>query len=648
MRPLFHLKYLRGRIRVPVTQRSYLSHSVTVSDDFKSRFEGPSVSKRQPLRFFSRDHKQGSYKHRLPYDETNYLLKDISLGKMEEIDISRCISLLFFWASKQTLTGAQTAEDLLERLVAEKRDGDNSLAHIDSRMYNAIIGSYGACDSKSGPEKAEEVFNRMMDRYYAENESARSDAPKPDQTTLNTLMNVWAQSNHPEAVFKNEHILSMMEADESLLPDDVSYNNMMNTYANQLGEYGYAKKAEDILLKMSSLQKDGKTGINPDTRSFNIVLKAWKNGGGGIESAHRAHDILRLMMKLFSDGHIDVKPDAISFKTVMYAYLKPHGEIRELTPDIIDQLESVADLLIGDPILSVDSEMVQDVFSVLFHYISLSNIEGAGERALRIMDRMNAISQRNSQSDNLHMKIISNIMGSCLQSKDTAEKAFEIFKRIENDPSLSLHFDPFLLNKFLSYFVSNGDIEGAEAWFNKMEMLAKSKNLNTSPNYFSYRTMTYLYSQLDHDAASKKTISLLDRMVTAHNLGELKELDSMVFKSVLLMLPNSKDEHILGRAYEIIKLMIDLHQKNLVDKGPDKSFFSLALLACSKGRREENAEQAMVSTMFCVSLGPFSMTRCLIKLCLEHTGFDGIVPRGRSRYAMLPTCYRSSDSKHEQ
>jgi hypothetical protein len=550
----------------------------------------------QPLRYFSIDHKHGATKHRFHYDETNYLLKDTCLGQMEEMDISRCISLLFFWASKQTVEGAQIAEDLLERLVAERRDGDNTLAHIDSRMYNTIIAAYGACKVKIGPEKAEQVFKRMMDRYHAEN-----DAPKPDQATLNTLMNVWAQSNHPDAVLKNEQILSMMEADESLLPDDVSYNNMMNTYANQLGEYGYAKKAEDVLLKMSSLQKDGKSNINPDTRSFNIVLKAWKNSGGGIESAHRALDILHLMIKLFSDGHVDVKPDAISFKTVMYAYLKPHGEIRELTPDIIDQLESVANLLISDPLLTANSEMVQDVFSVLFHYISISNIEGGGEKALSIMDKMNGALPSNPQSDKVKMKIMSNIMGTCLQNKDTAVKAFEIFERVQNDTALASYLDPFLLNKFLSYFVSIGDIEGAETWFDKMEMLAKTKNLNSAPNYFSYRTMTHLYSQSNQISTLAKTISLFDRMVEAHNVGKLKELDSMVFKSILLVLPNLKDEQVPERTpYEIMKMMVDAHHKKLIDKGPDVSFFSLALLACSKGKGEENAKQALVSVLFFV------------------------------------------------
>ena len=113
----------------------------------------------------------------------------------------------------------------------------------------------------------------------------------------------------------------------------------------QVGKCGYAQKAEDILLLMTALQKDGKNSIHPDTLSFNIVLKAWKNSGGGVESAKRAEDILRLMIKLYMDGHYDVKPDKISFQTVVHAYMK-HGDNGTLTEDIANHLEGIIHVLV--------------------------------------------------------------------------------------------------------------------------------------------------------------------------------------------------------------------------------------------------------------------------------------------------------------
>ena len=96
----------------------------------------------------------------------------------------------------------------------------------------------------------------------------------------------------------------------------------MNLYANQIGEYGFAQKAEDDLLQMSQLSNNGSLNINPDTLSFNTVLKAWKNSAGGIKNAKRAESILRLMVKLYSEGHENVRPDSISWYTVIYAYGK--------------------------------------------------------------------------------------------------------------------------------------------------------------------------------------------------------------------------------------------------------------------------------------------------------------------------------------
>ena len=41
-------------------------------------------------------------------------------------------------------------------------------------------------------------------------------------------------------------------------PNTITYNVLMNIYANEIGGYGgYAQKAEDNLLQMTKLRKEG-------------------------------------------------------------------------------------------------------------------------------------------------------------------------------------------------------------------------------------------------------------------------------------------------------------------------------------------------------------------------------------------------------
>ena len=75
--------------------------------------------------------------------------------------------------------------------------------------------------------------------------------------------------------------MSLLEEESSVEADTITYNMFMNIYANQIGEYGYAQKAEDVLLHMSKLRKEGSEIVKPNTLSFNTVLKAWRNSGGG-------------------------------------------------------------------------------------------------------------------------------------------------------------------------------------------------------------------------------------------------------------------------------------------------------------------------------------------------------------------------------
>ncbi len=159
------------------------------------------------------------------------------------------------------------AEALIHQMK-ERFDNYNNLFSGDSSSDSATGGGY--------------EYDMMM-------------PPKPDIITYNTLLSAYANLLQNEAAVKKaEQIMLLLENNSNQdndqtksssssypQPDTLTYNMLMNIYANQIGEYGYAQKAEDVLLKMSKLRKEGSNAVVPDTTSFNIVLKAWRNSGGG-------------------------------------------------------------------------------------------------------------------------------------------------------------------------------------------------------------------------------------------------------------------------------------------------------------------------------------------------------------------------------
>ena len=170
----------------------------------------------------------------------------------------------------RTEDGAQKAKDILERVIVEHRDGRNPHAQIHASTYNFVIDSWAKSGCYDGPLRAESLLNRMEERFSSAIESGilpmledgnsgenAAFYPQPSIEAYNSTLHAWSQSDRPEAVSKAEDIISRLEGekDSTFLPNTRTYNILMNLYANQIGEYGLAQKAEDVLLQISQLRK---------------------------------------------------------------------------------------------------------------------------------------------------------------------------------------------------------------------------------------------------------------------------------------------------------------------------------------------------------------------------------------------------------
>eukprot|EP00557_Chaetoceros_sp_GSL56_P002560 CAMPEP_0176494632 /NCGR_PEP_ID=MMETSP0200_2-20121128/10211_1 /TAXON_ID=947934 /ORGANISM="Chaetoceros sp., Strain GSL56" /LENGTH=514 /DNA_ID=CAMNT_0017892425 /DNA_START=59 /DNA_END=1604 /DNA_ORIENTATION=+ len=399
-------------------------------------------------------------------------------------DIANAKSLIHVLSNLRTFQGAHLAEEILERLISEGADGGNSQVQLESKLYNTIVDAYGKSGEGSGVDKAEALVERMKERSRVLCEDLGNDEKvdfiaRPDLFSYNSLLNAWSHSKRGDAVTKAENIVAFLESsstDVDVKPNSITYNIMMNTYANQVGEYGYAQKAEDILLHMTSLQKDGYESIHPDTTSFNIVLKAWKNSGGGVESAKRAEEILRLMVKLYIDGHYDLKPDNVSFRTVIHAYMN-HGENGKFSSEIVDRIQGIGELVLNGDIdfIEKNPQIVSEVISEILKCLAKSGVPDAGERAKNLFDKMN---QARDTNDPLNVEneggTYVNTMIALLSDPKTAHLGREMMQDMLEGKSSVLP-TTYAMNRILHFYCQKQNFAAAQDLYQTMVRLAKTQ-----------------------------------------------------------------------------------------------------------------------------------------------------------------------------
>ena len=216
--------------------------------------------------------------------KVHHLLNDIPIGKMSVQNLAEAKSLIFKWCDISQSFEPQRAEMMLNRLISEQQDGGNQLVHLPISIYVTLLEAF----AKSGKDElsAHNLLQRMIQRRD-ELQSVSSNSnknsllnealPMPDIACYNTVLYGWANSNHPLAIENMEKLIHFLEQNVEAgaypQPNTSTYNLLINAYANRASLYGYAQKAEDILLQMANLNSQNQPHVRPNTTSFNIVLK---------------------------------------------------------------------------------------------------------------------------------------------------------------------------------------------------------------------------------------------------------------------------------------------------------------------------------------------------------------------------------------
>lgn len=220
------------------------------------------------------------------------------------------------YANSGAPNAAQKAEEICNRMVQKYQEGDPNVTP-SARSFNAVIHAYAKSREEGAAQQAELVFDRMMELF----EESGMDEIKPNAVNFNSLIGAWAKCGKIESARRAEEILERMEAlykagDESMKPTTVSFNTVIDAYAKS-GEEGAAERAARLLEHMQELHDTGiDVDAKPNVRSFNSVINAWAKSRHE-DAALKAEELLDLMEKKYENGDEEVRPDVHSFCTVI-------------------------------------------------------------------------------------------------------------------------------------------------------------------------------------------------------------------------------------------------------------------------------------------------------------------------------------------
>lgn len=241
---------------------------------------------------------------------------------------------------------AQRAEDLLGRLQELHRQSveegvgkaESDSLRADTISFNSVIDAWARAEEYGSAERCESLLDSMERQCIAGNEHV-----KPDAKTFNSCINAWARTGGSGAGLRSEQLLDRMEAlhedtgDEDVRPNMITYASVINAHAKS-HKKGCGEAAEAILDYMEEMYEDGNKAARPNPIAFSSVCMAWENSGIGL-AAPRAEGLLTRMMEYVDMNNTkDLANAHKTFDVVVRILSKTHDEntihaIQRLRPD---------------------------------------------------------------------------------------------------------------------------------------------------------------------------------------------------------------------------------------------------------------------------------------------------------------------------
>jgi len=242
-------------------------------------------------------------------------------GSMSPAMIKSTSDLMSAWSKRTSKAEGSKAphyvERLLQRLIKEQ-DAGNENAAVGTFLYNKVLEAWANSNEEGSAERTEEILSKMEQMFLED----ANETVKPDESSYNAVIKAYVKNgNRQIAASKVESLIERMERNRETIgvsPNRRSYNLLLYAFANS-NLQDSAQHAEDILIKMNEKYEQGDVDCKPDVNSYNQVLTAWARGKCD-DFEYRMQSIYDKLLAL--PEKMNVKPNTDSFNTVMGGWLK--------------------------------------------------------------------------------------------------------------------------------------------------------------------------------------------------------------------------------------------------------------------------------------------------------------------------------------
>ncbi|KAG7356466.1 PPR: pentatricopeptide repeat domain containing protein [Nitzschia inconspicua] len=250
-----------------------------------------------------------------------YQWKNTTPGQLtDEAIVRQMIAAIPHWARRKSLSAAERAEELLERLVVEALAGNPHLTGACSLLtvseFNKAMDAHGKIGNPSGVQR---ILRRMesLQRGGIPGDSGAFAHLRPDAFSMSILATALAKSRAPDAAQKAEAILHYMDLND-LVPNTVTYNAILNAIAvgNQVDK---ALKAEDLVQQMKERCEKGQP-CEPDVYTYQSLIQAWSKTT--LPGAPQKAEEILWYMDVASEQNDKLTPNAYCFTTVIHCWAR--------------------------------------------------------------------------------------------------------------------------------------------------------------------------------------------------------------------------------------------------------------------------------------------------------------------------------------
>lgn len=285
------------------------------------------------------------------------------------------------------MDNAQTAQDALEIMEdLHQNDPENpSFVKPNAASYTTVMEGwcYGNQDSEEGPQKSQELLDKMIDKGLVPNEltyflvcqkwaeSYKHDRtganaqraqdllrliPSPSAKLYSIVLEGWCRrvGKVPHAMDKAEQLLQEMENHPTIRPNVLTYTSVIGGLARSK-ERDLATRADQLLIRMKQTvdtqgvaRSNSTVPVEPDMVAYTSILNCWAKTTSRKErerAADRALEILQEMEEQYIHYEkYHLKPNQITYATAIKAIGNSfHPNAKKLAENILHRMYNLTE-----------------------------------------------------------------------------------------------------------------------------------------------------------------------------------------------------------------------------------------------------------------------------------------------------------------